>query len=529
MDSYDESAVMPNNVKFYLHRLAENAQVSTNILKINAMNSTSAASGGLITVRLPMCLCDMNSFAMHFATSLTNGTSTAGVAQAILPKGIEGTISRLEISCNGLSLLNLQNYGLLYEVLKGSHMDLDKSMARRVLQNECDTSVHLENTGNSVLGSGQVLHVASVTSITSSGATDLKIDCVCSALYPNLSQGAVGTENAGPINLANLGITGVTGYAGAWITNVKQVPAYTQVINNQTIYGPLVTKFTYNAVLTGVNITGAVATGSPAIPTSDPKYSFSVYVNSATLASATTVGGVTIPWSGVTDGNLSASTLYYQPNQNNFHSITDWLSWFKCAPEFINTQMLGEVEIRITLNNSEILSYPPDQALSTRGDFAFNNIFFTMRTMSFDTDIYDSILSEKLASGGVIEIPYPNYFNISQTQSQGASSTRFSVNTSDLEKVIAVNRPSYYNTNAGALMAVPAGYGVNAYGTVGLVQKGAYFSTYEGGGVCPFNGTALTSPNTWQYQIKNWSAKTTHHHNKALMMEKMVGHLISAC
>lgn len=524
MDSDSDSAVMPNNVKFYLHRLAENSQVATNILKINAMNSTSASSGGLITVRLPMCLCDMNSFAMHFATSLTNGASSAGVAQAILPKGIEGIVSRLEISCNGLSLLNLQNYNLLYETLKGSHQDLDKSMARRVLQNECDTNVLLEAaTGNSVVGSAQVVHVASVTAITQTSATVVTLDCVCSALYPNIAEAATaGAENSGPIPLAKFGIV-VSGAQTGFVSQVTAVPAYTQVVNNQTIYGPLVTKFKLNVV--GVTSSTYTAPSGFSLPTSDPAYSFSVFVNQATTASGTALAAVTIPYTGVLAAGGGVAP-YYQANQNNFHSITDWLSWFKCAPEFINTQMLGEVEIRITLADNSILSYPPDNALTSRGDYALNNIFFTMRTMSFDTDIYDSILAEKLASGGVIEIPYPNYFNISQTQSAGSSSTRFSVNTNCLDKVISVNRPSYYNTLAGALQAVPAGYGVTATGSMGLVSKGAYFATYQGGGATPFNGGNVAQPNTWQYQIKNWSGKTTRRFHEALKPKKTFRHLL---
>ena len=94
MDLFSESLIMPQNLRFYLHRLADDAQPSTNILKINAMNSTTASSGGLVTVRLPMSLIDLNSFAMFFSTSTTNGTSFSGVAQTILPKGIESVISR---------------------------------------------------------------------------------------------------------------------------------------------------------------------------------------------------------------------------------------------------------------------------------------------------------------------------------------------------------------------------------------------------------------------------------------------------
>ena len=495
MDSFDDSMVIPQNLRFYLHRLAENSQPSLQVLKINPMNSTSAASSSMVTVRLPMALVDMNSFAMHFGTSVTNGTGAAGVLPGILPKGIESLISRLEISANGMSLLNLQNYGLLYNVLKDSHQGLDKSMTRRVLQNECDTSVLLEaSTGNSTVGSGQTVHVQSVTAIAGSG-TAATIDCVCSALYPNIAEGVVGTENAGPINLAALGITYAT-FTGAFISGVKSVPAYTQTINSQVIYGPLVTKFTYNIVGTTIVTSGAVA-----VPTTDPAKSFSVYVNSATAA-GTALAAVTVPFSGLVAPQAGVAP-YYVANQNNFHTISDWLSVFKCSPEFIQLQAIGELEIRITLYDNSVLSVPPDAGLITRPDFSLQNIYFTIRTCSFDTDIYDSILSEKLASGGEIEIPYPNYFNISQTQSAGSSSTRFSINTQCLEKVVAVNRPSYYNTLAGATMAVPTGYGITSTGTVGLVSKGAFFSTYAGGGALPFTGGAVSQPNTWQMQINN--------------------------
>ena len=59
MDLFSQSLIIPQNLRFYLHRLADSAQPATNILKINAMNSTSATSGGLITVRLPMSLIDL--------------------------------------------------------------------------------------------------------------------------------------------------------------------------------------------------------------------------------------------------------------------------------------------------------------------------------------------------------------------------------------------------------------------------------------------------------------------------------------
>ena len=144
MDLFSQSLVLPQNLRFYLHRLADNAQPSTNILRVNALNSTSAGSGGLIIVRLPMALVDLNSFAMHFETVVSDGKISAPVAgydpgfHGILPKGIEGLISRLEVSVNGLGLLNLQQYNLLFNMLKESHLHLDKTLSRTQLQNEKD-------------------------------------------------------------------------------------------------------------------------------------------------------------------------------------------------------------------------------------------------------------------------------------------------------------------------------------------------------------------------------------------------------
>ena len=500
MDLFSESLIMPQNLRFYLHRLADDAQPSTNILKINAMNSTTASSGGLITVRLPMSLIDLNSWSMFFTTNTTNGTSASGVAQTCLPKGIESIISRMEVSVNGLGLLNLQQYNLLYSVLKDSHQDISKSMMRRVLQNEIDTTPILVPSGGASLGTGQSVNVSAVNSIASSGATNLVITATCSALYNNIATGASGVT-VGPIPYALLGITYTT-LTAQNITSISSVPAYVQTVNNQQINGPLVSRIVMTYVGTGISITGAITT-----PTTDPQYGFNVYVQNPTLIGVTPTA-VAVPATGInqafgTSTPYTGSAPYYMWNQNNFHCISDWLSFFKAQPNWIQTQMLGEIEVRLTLADNTILTYPPDVSLTTRGDYQLNNIYFTIRTCSFDNNMYDDILSEKLAGGGELEIPYMNAYNINQVQSSGASSTRFSINTQCLNKCISVNRPSYYNTTLGALKQIPCGYGVRADNSVGLVHKNAFFQTYAGGGTQPFASQNVSQPNYWQYQINN--------------------------
>jgi hypothetical protein len=515
MDLFNESLIVPSNLRFFLHRLADDAQPSTNILKINAMNSTSASSGGLITVRLPMALVDLNSFAMFFQTTTTNGAFTnGGVAQAILPKGIEALISRMEVSVNGLGLLNLQQYNLLYDVLKNSHMDMDKSVMRRTLQNECDTAPLLAvGSSASVPGAAATnahpVFVSAATFGIQAAGTTLAITCNCGALYPHIQNG----DLAGDIPFAALGITLTGAATSAVVSAVKQVPSYVQSVSvgGTTSYpaGGLVTQFvlTYTYATSIVTTTAYTAT-SPATFTvmiggnagtggtaAQVPLSGLVAQPSASLQAATYVSQTApVPSTGTT-------SPYFLPNQNGYHCISDWLSFFKAQPNWIQLQMLGEVEIRLTLAGNDVLLTPPGLGLTSRPDYSMSNIFFTIRTCSFDNNFYDDILSEKLSSGGEVEIPYANYYNINQVQSAGSSSTRFSVNTQCLNKIVSVNRPTYYNSLAGAMIHAPCGYGIRADGSYGLIHKGAYFQTTSG--LEPFTSSIVSNPNTWQYQVNS--------------------------
>jgi len=506
MDLFNESLIVPSNLRFFLHRLADDAQPSTNILKINAMNSTSASSGGLITVRLPMALVDLNSFAMFFQTSMTDGATAgfggANVAQGILPKGIEGLISRMEVSVNGLGLLNLQQYNLLYDTLKNSHMDMDKSVMRRTLQNECDTSPILEIAGADTASIGQQsIFVSSVYAIASSGITNLKLTCNLSCVQDNVVVG----QTVGSSNLTQLGIS-YASITSATISAVRNVPSYVQTTSQsgttQYILGGLVTQIDITYVGTTISIANIIS-----LPTTSPQYSFSLTAGGYGFSGGNAVAAPTVPLSGVVTSKATtapfapASGSFYLANQNSYHCISDWLAFFKAQPNWIQLQMLGEVEIRLTLAGQEVLSVPPDLSLTTRPDYALSNIFFTVRTCSFDNNFYDDILSEKLSSGGEIEIPYSNYYNINQVQSAGSSSTRFSVNTQCLNKIVSVNRPSYYNSTAGAMVHVPCGYGIRADGGYGVVNKGAFFQTTSG--IEPFTSSAVSGVNQWQYQINN--------------------------
>jgi len=516
MDLFSQSLVVPQNLRFYLHRLADNAQPSTNILRVNALNSTSAGSGGLIIVRLPMALVDLNSFAMHFETLVTNGATSisAGdnVLRGILPKGIESLISRLEVSVNGLGLLNLQQYNLLFSLLKESHQQLDKSLARTQLQNEkdtvpiyspSDTPPTFNANGNYVANSGTIttsteivpIHVSN-WSVTASGTTATVIcNTTTSEPIPCTGQGVyelLYAPTAAFFGLASAGaLTGPP-----QITEVNPVAVAFETTKNQ-VPGSFVNQFKLVYTSTQNITTGATTAAAAPNGTTTP---FTIY--------ATVVQN---------DPGVQARLI---PNNNNYHSIHDWLSFFQAQPSWIQTQMLGEVEVRITLAQNDVLgvSHPQvpydDDAqfdgwtVSSLPDFSLQNIFFSIRTCSFDNNFVDDMLHHKLSSGGEIEIPYPNYFNINQVQTGGSSQTRFSVNTQSLDKVVSCNRAANPGQNYNNLCTVPCGMGPQSQDRMGMVHKTPYFCTTASNpsGTCYGTsgaGTKSSGFNYWQYQINN--------------------------
>jgi hypothetical protein len=178
--------------------------------------------------------------------------------------------------------------------------------------------------------------------------------------------------------------------------------------------------------------------------------------------------------------------------------------------------MLGEVEVRITLAGNEVLgiSHP---AISFTGttqfsgwqvtslpDYSLQNIYFSIRTCSFDNNFVDDMLHHKLSSGGEIEIPYDNYFNINQIQSGGSSQTRFSVNTQSLNKCVSVNRPANFSSYTNNLCNVPSGMGAQSQDRLGMVHQNPFFCTTASNpsGTC-YGMATLPAANFWQYQINN--------------------------
>jgi hypothetical protein len=142
--------------------------------------------------------------------------------------------------------------------------------------------------------------------------------------------------------------------------------------------------------------------------------------------------------SGVVGGANSA----YVP-----FSINSWISPTQSmAPSYINTNLLGDLELRITLSDTSVLlsgdvtTGDPVANLQNRCTFDMKDINFYIETASIQSNILDQLIEEKLRSGDPINIPFENVFSFQQTNNGSSFNQRFSVSSQSINKIIAITQ-----------------------------------------------------------------------------------------
>lgn len=120
------------------------------------------------------------------------------------------------------------------------------------------------------------------------------------------------------------------------------------------------------------------------------------------------------------------------------HVIDTWLGFLGSAkPHFIDTSLLGNVRITITLASGEIIG--GDNAANARG-FALTDQKFSIDVVSISDGIYDAMVDQMLASGAPIEIPFKNYFTFSQNNPSMIQITPFHVASQSVDRLWGIAR-----------------------------------------------------------------------------------------
>jgi len=168
------------------------------------------------------------------------------------------------------------------------------------------------------------------------------------------------------------------------------------------------------------------------------------------------------------------------------HVIDTWLGFLGTSkPSFIDTSLLGNVRITITLANPTQIIGSDNAAMDAERAYTITDQHFSMDVVSISDGIYDAMMDQMLASGAPIEIPFKNYFSYTQTLANGTRNMMFNVASQSIDRLWATARSSTYaNVNASDRVAVAGA----------LAPQGA---------TTPAAFTFLSNATNYQFQINN--------------------------
>ena len=159
-----------------------------------------------------------------------------------------------------------------------------------------------------------------------------------------------------------------------------------------------------------------------------------------------------------------------------FHTIDTWLGFLGSAkPNFIDTSLLGNVRITITLAPGDILGGGAGNAANTNRTYTVSSQAFSIDTISISDGIYDSMVDSMLASGRPIEIPFKNYFAYTNLVNNMGQTTLFNVASQSIDRLWGSARLQAYKNADNPAKAVDA-----ANADLSIIKSTPSYFTYKG-------------------------------------------------
>ena len=130
------------------------------------------------------------------------------------------------------------------------------------------------------------------------------------------------------------------------------------------------------------------------------------------------------------------------------HVIDTWLGFLGSAkPMFIDTSLLGNVRISITLAGADIIGLHAGAGANTFArSYVVSDQAFSIDVVSIGDGFYDSMVDQMLASGAPIEIPFKNYFSFQGNLGNGQ--VPFTVASQSIDRLWAVLRDNTFSDAA---------------------------------------------------------------------------------
>eukprot|EP01044_Picomonas_judraskeda_P009070 COSAG03_NODE_1078_length_4875_cov_179.482412_2_plen_195_part_01 len=130
------------------------------------------------------------------------------------------------------------------------------------------------------------------------------------------------------------------------------------------------------------------------------------------------------------------------------HVIDTWLGFLGSAkPMFIDTSLLGNVRISITLAGADIIGLHAGVGANIFArSYVVSDQAFSIDVVSIGDGFYDSMVDQMLASGAPIEIPFKNYFSFQGNLGNGQ--VPFTVASQSIDRLWAVLRDNTFSDAA---------------------------------------------------------------------------------
>lgn len=235
-----------------------------------------------------------------------------------------------------------------------------------------------------------------------------------------------------------------------------------------------------------------------------------------TIAQAERLAKSNIDKDNSTDRSLSHSYITGDDaNDDETICISEWCGFLgDASTRYVNTGILGQIQVRLSLagnfalvpkQKNVDLGLPFTTAQATTNaqsiTYSMSKMYFTCDTVSL-SPMYNEALRSRLMSGG-LELNYREFYTFQldgiQAGNQVASSTRFSLSSGCINRLMGLYRDSSY-TEIKRSSALPNANGVSAY-----TSNALKFRSYAGNGVAGQPATKKSALTTWKYLVNNVS------------------------
>lgn len=126
------------------------------------------------------------------------------------------------------------------------------------------------------------------------------------------------------------------------------------------------------------------------------------------------------------------------------YCIDDWCGFLETCPEFVNTNLFGNMEVHITWADNAVLC-----TAATNPSYTLDKLVAWVDVVHFKDDSYLRELDRILQTEGELVIPYKNYRSYlgSITTNDKTTTTRISESTQSLDKIMLTFLPKDRTTN----------------------------------------------------------------------------------